>query len=728
VKMDFHKKELPIPDQVETSQKSNDPHTSKSILPIKTCTCPTLPKYQHPFVTPSTRLNPKEDQSQVVQSRYIPDYSAYNSQFFPPNLLTSALNASLMLSSNDCNIKSSSDHPEKTNELAPDQEQCLLRWYNRLQLYKEKFLHDWNPVFRMRNGNLAEHLVTDHIEKTNEFFRSTEHALNMSISQQNATQLDSLLYSVQNFAGKPSKLPSSLTSRESLTTGVSQQDWPHLYSKQRNGSYHNELVKRSKHSATTSNYFTYQSSTSSNNNSSSNPSSSNLSSEFCNNYNTFHANPDSPTLSNLKAIESLQSDRSVFSLVHPSNSNFNNFSSSEKNTFKHAKKIGSAQSEASFSDSLKCRKSSSLLVKSGLNQSLWSDSHLNKNETYQSDKNYCSSGSSHYTDDTEGSLSTPLNLSIRRSEPLTQHLVTSPTMITSNFPEKSIHLYNSEKSRSQVSIKSSPSRKISLERSKSNMNSSDKFTPPKRYKRYSKPPFSYVALIVLAIASSKNKRLQLSQILARIAEMFPFFRGQYQGWRDSIRHNLSQFECFIKTLKNPFKPHSKGNYWSVDIQAIPHELLLCQNTQVSRGAGHRYCKDISKVFNLETGLILTFVPSSLLTENGNLIQDPSLVIDKLLREQNLFDNTSDKKTTFHLHQVFSAETTTAIDALSQNEIAKLQIVRANSENASTSSNNNKRKISSESRNESIFYENGNDNKQKEKYCRVSEKRSRLSES
>merc|ERR1719322_2360993 len=228
------------------------------------------------------------------------------------------------------------------------------------------------------------------------------------------------------------------------------------------------------------------------------------------------------------------------------------------------------------------------------------------------------------------------------------------------------------------------------------MNSSDKFTPPKRYKRYSKPPFSYVALIVLAIASSKNKRLQLSQILARIAEMFPFFRGQYQGWRDSIRHNLSQFECFIKTLKNPFKPHSKGNYWSVDIQAIPHELLLCQNTQVSRGAGHRYCKDISKVFNLETGLILTFVPSSLLTENGNLIQDPSLVIDKLLREQN--------------------------------EFAKLQIVRANSENASTPSNNNKRKISSESRNESIFYENGNDNKQKEKYCRVSEKRSRLSES
>lgn len=73
---------------------------------------------------------------------------------------------------------------------------------------------------------------------------------------------------------------------------------------------------------------------------------------------------------------------------------------------------------------------------------------------------------------------------------------------------------------------------------------------PKRYRRYEKPPFSYVALIVMAIASSKNKRLQLAQILTRISEMFPFFRGAYQGWRDSIRHNLSQFECFIKVSLN----------------------------------------------------------------------------------------------------------------------------------------------------------------------------------
>ena len=68
----------------------------------------------------------------------------------------------------------------------------------------------------------------------------------------------------------------------------------------------------------------------------------------------------------------------------------------------------------------------------------------------------------------------------------------------------------------------------------------------KRYKRYAKPPYSYVALITLAILSSPKKKLRLNQILKRISEMFPFFQGQYQGWRDSVRHNLSQNECFQK--------------------------------------------------------------------------------------------------------------------------------------------------------------------------------------
>ncbi|XP_009861630.3 uncharacterized protein LOC100179778 [Ciona intestinalis] len=164
----------------------------------------------------------------------------------------------------------------------------------------------------------------------------------------------------------------------------------------------------------------------------------------------------------------------------------------------------------------------------------------------------------------------------------------------------------------------------------------------KRYKRYAKPPYSYVSLITLSILSSPEKKLRLSQILKRISEMFPFFNGSYQGWRDSVRHNLSQNECFVKVLKNPYRPTAKGNYWTVNITAIPHELLLRQNTLVSRYAqdsGFRYRKDLAEVFDLVTGRVKTGIPSHLF--NGvKLVEDPAAVMEALLLEEKSDDEGS----------------------------------------------------------------------------------------
>ena len=44
---------------------------------------------------------------------------------------------------------------------------------------------------------------------------------------------------------------------------------------------------------------------------------------------------------------------------------------------------------------------------------------------------------------------------------------------------------------------------------------------------------------------------------------FPFFRGAYQGWKNSVRHNLSLNECFIKLPKALGRP-GKGHYWTID--------------------------------------------------------------------------------------------------------------------------------------------------------------------
>ncbi|CAM9901193.1 unnamed protein product [Lampetra fluviatilis] len=79
-----------------------------------------------------------------------------------------------------------------------------------------------------------------------------------------------------------------------------------------------------------------------------------------------------------------------------------------------------------------------------------------------------------------------------------------------------------------------------------------------------KPRLSYTALIANAILSSRDRRLNLSSIYSWIEERYPFYgrqdRRAARGWRNSVRHNLSLNECFVKVGRCE---DGKGNYWGI---------------------------------------------------------------------------------------------------------------------------------------------------------------------
>ncbi|KAI4882975.1 hypothetical protein NFI96_001908 [Prochilodus magdalenae] len=79
-----------------------------------------------------------------------------------------------------------------------------------------------------------------------------------------------------------------------------------------------------------------------------------------------------------------------------------------------------------------------------------------------------------------------------------------------------------------------------------------------------RPPYSYMAMIQFAINSTKTRRMTLKEIYNWIEDHFPYFRNVAKpGWKNSIRHNLSLHDMFVREST----ADGKISYWTIRPEA-----------------------------------------------------------------------------------------------------------------------------------------------------------------
>ncbi|NWR72927.1 FOXM1 protein, partial [Centropus unirufus] len=75
-----------------------------------------------------------------------------------------------------------------------------------------------------------------------------------------------------------------------------------------------------------------------------------------------------------------------------------------------------------------------------------------------------------------------------------------------------------------------------------------------------RPPYSYMAMIQFAINSTEKKRMTLKDIYTWIEDHFPYFKHVAKpGWKNSIRHNLSLHDMFVRETSS----NGKISFWTI---------------------------------------------------------------------------------------------------------------------------------------------------------------------
>ncbi|KAG0286755.1 Forkhead box protein J2, partial [Dissophora globulifera] len=83
------------------------------------------------------------------------------------------------------------------------------------------------------------------------------------------------------------------------------------------------------------------------------------------------------------------------------------------------------------------------------------------------------------------------------------------------------------------------------------------------HSKYPKPTHSYSYLITTAILENPQQQMTLNEIYEWVMDRYPWYRTAINGWKNSIRHNLSLNKAFMRVPRPPSEP-GKGSYWKLD--------------------------------------------------------------------------------------------------------------------------------------------------------------------
>ncbi|XP_038210682.1 uncharacterized protein LOC119831422 [Zerene cesonia] len=134
-----------------------------------------------------------------------------------------------------------------------------------------------------------------------------------------------------------------------------------------------------------------------------------------------------------------------------------------------------------------------------------------------------------------------------------------------NKNQATILIDNSSLSNSRQIIKTSVGGTYTVENSQAKYVNTTSNKNNNAVGEFPKPAYSYSCLIAMALKNSRTGSLPVSEIYNFMCQHFPYFKTAPNGWKNSVRHNLSLNKCFEK-IEKPSSNGSqrKGCLWAMN--------------------------------------------------------------------------------------------------------------------------------------------------------------------